>query len=132
MNNNNLKREILINIINEHKNDDKTTLLLLKKEIENHKYYEDKRFMPELEYNMQWRQDFLKEEAKNRIKQGDVWFAYKNLFELILVSNPVLYSSNKYFKNESDKNNHESYYKDGFICEKEKNIIMEMINLIEK
>ena len=74
--------------------------------------------MPELEYNMQWRQDFFKEEAKNRIKQGDVWFAYKNLFELILVSNPVLYGSNKYFKNESDKNNHESYYKDGFICEK--------------
>jgi len=132
MNNNNLKREILINIINEHKNDDKTTLLLLKKEIENHKYYEDKRFMPELEYNMQWRQDFLKEEAKNRIKQGDVWFAYKNLFELILVSNPVLYGSNKYFKNESDKNNHESYYKDGFICEKEKNIIMEIINAIEE
>ena len=37
----------------------------------------------------------------------------------------------KYFKNESEKNNHESYYKDGFICEKEKNIIMEIINAIE-
>lgn len=34
-----------------------------------------------------------------------------------------------HFKNESDKN--KKYYKDGFICEKENNIITEIINAID-
>ena len=61
-------REILIDILNKHNNDYNTILLLLKKHLENYRFYDDERFMPELKDNIQWRQDFLKEEAKNHIK----------------------------------------------------------------
>lgn len=134
MNKNNLKRKKLIDIINKHNNDN-TILSLLKEEFEVHDYYQDERFMPELKDDYRtWRQDFLKEEAKEYIKNGDVDFAYKNLFELICAENPGLHGSNIskiHFKNESDKEKHKNYYQDGFICEKEKNIIMEVINAIE-
>ena len=135
MNKYGLKRKILIDIINKYNNDDNTILSLLKQEIALYDYHQDKRFMPELKDNIQWRQDFLKEEAKKHIKEGDVDFAYKNLFELIRAENPALHGANIYkthFINESDKEKHEDYYKDEFICEKEKNIIMEMINSIEE
>lgn len=136
MNKYGLKREILIDIINKHNNDDNTILSLLKEEFKFYEYYQDKRFMPELKsnINMQWRQDFLKDEAIRRIEQGDIDFAYKNLFELIRAENPALYGTYLHtscFINESDKQKHEDYYKDGYICEKEKNIIMEIINAIE-
>lgn len=137
MNKYGLKREILIDILDKHNINDSDILLLLKTEIEIHDFYDDKRFMPELKSNIdrQWRQDFLKEEAKEHIKEGDVDFAYKNLFELIRAENPGLHGANihkMHFINESDKVQHENYYKDGFICEKEKNIIMEIINAIEE
>ena len=66
MNKYGLKREILIDILNKHNINDSDILLLLKTEIEIHDFYDDKRFMPELKSNIdrQWRQDFLKEEAK--------------------------------------------------------------------
>lgn len=95
MNKYGLKREILIDIINKHNNDDNTILSLLKEEFKFYEYYQDKRFMPELKsnINMQWRQDFLKDEAIRRIEQGDIDFAYKNLFELIRAENPALYGT---------------------------------------
>ena len=137
MNKYGVKREILIDILDKHNINDSDILLLLKTEIEIHDFYDDKRFMPELKSNIdrQWRQDFLTEEAKEHIKEGDVDFAYKNLFELIRAENPGLHGANihkMHFINESDKVQHENYYKDGFICEKEKNIIMEIINAIEE
>lgn len=129
-----LKRKILIDIINKN-SDDNAILLSLKKEIEGHDFCQDERFMPECKDNVTWRQDFLEEEAQKHIEDGDVNCAYKNLFELIRAENPDLHGSyihKIHFKNELDKEKHENYYQDGFICEKEKNIIMKIINLIEE
>lgn len=134
MNKHYLKRKTLIDIISKKDYSDYDKMILLKNEIEKYKYYYDKRFMPKLIDNMQWRQVSLKEETKNHIKEGNIDFAYKNLFELIRAENPVLHGSNihKVHLYGLSKKNHENYYKDGFICEKEKNIIMEMINEIDK
>ena len=137
MDKNTLKRKTLIDIIENQSGKHSyyviemyAVLQLLKKEIEKYEYYEDKRFMPELiDGEYYGRQNMLKEEAERRIEVDDVDFAYKNLVELISAYNPVLYYPNiprGMYKNESDKDRHEDYYKDGFICEKEKNIIMEM------
>lgn len=102
-------------------------LSFIKKTLNNYSYKKDSRFVT---YG---RLDFLEKEMYELLEKDDVFRALINLEEYVRGTSHM-FQPNQVPQNENYHNllkNYDDYYKDGIICEEEKNKIIELINKTE-